>query len=115
MEPLGFAFEAFDGAGVERDLDNGQPIDSSGSFPFVDGAAHFEDARELMRVMVNGLQAHQCYAKHVAGYALQRDIAVGDQPLLDSLAAVSRASSLREMIVALVREPAFRLREEGLP
>jgi hypothetical protein len=115
INPLGFAFEGFDGMGRGRDRDNGAPVDATGSYPFEDGTRQFADARELMRIMADGAQAHTCYAKMLTGYALARDIVAGDRPLLDALATVSRERSLKEMIISLVRNPAFRLRQEGTP
>ena len=115
LDPLGFAFEGFDGMGRARDVDNGVPVDAPGSYPFEDGTRQFADARELMRIMADGTQAHTCYAKMLTGYALQRDIVTGDRPLLDELAGVSRERSLKEMVISLVRNPAFRLRQEGTP
>jgi hypothetical protein len=115
LGPLGFAFEGFDGTGRARDVDNGVPVNTAGSYPFEDGTRQFADARELMRIMADGTQAHTCYAKKLTGYALQRDIVAVDRPLLDELAAVSRERSLKEMVISLVRNPAFRLRQEGTP
>ncbi len=115
LDPLGFAFEGFDRAGRARDVDNGVPVNTTGSYPFEDGTREFADARELMRIMADGTQAHTCYAKMLTGYALQRDIVAGDRPLLDDLAVVSRERSLKEMVISLVRNPAFRLRQEGTP
>jgi hypothetical protein len=115
VNPLGFAFEAFDGVGQERELDNGRPIDTTGTYPFADGEKDFADARELMQIMADTTQAHTCYAKKVTGYALQRDIVEDDRPTLDALSEVSRDESLKAMVIALVRDPAFRVRAEGLP
>jgi len=115
INPLGFAFEGFDGLGQPRDLDNGVPVDTTGTFSFEGGTSRFGDARELMRILADGTQAHTCYAKMLTGYALQRDIVETDRPLLGDLAKVSRERSLKEMVMSLVRNPAFRLRAEGTP
>ena len=115
INPLGFAFENFDGMGQERETDNGGPVDTAASYPFEDGAGEFADARELMGILAESSQAHACYSKKVAGYALQRDIVVSDRPLLDTLSAVSRAQSLKDVVVALVRDSAFRVRTTEAP
>jgi len=115
IDPLGFAFEGFDGLGQQRDLDNGVPVDTTGSYAFEDGTRPFADARALLRILADGAQAHTCYAKMLTGYALQRDLVEGDRALLKDLATVSRAQSLKEMVVSLVRNPAFRSRSEGTP
>jgi hypothetical protein len=114
INPLGFAFDAFDGLGRERALDNGLPLDTSGSYPFSDGAREFSGAKELVQIMADTAQAHTCYAKKVTGYALQRDLVEADRPLLGTLSEVSRQEdSLTELVISLVRNPAFRLRAEG--
>jgi hypothetical protein len=115
LNPLGFAFEAFDGLGRGRATDNGGAIDASGSYWSNGVAKSFTDARDLMHQLADDTQAHTCYAKMLAGYALQRDVVEADRPLLQDLATVSRAQSLKEMIVSLVRSPAFRARPAGAP
>jgi hypothetical protein len=115
INPLGFAFEGFDGFGQRRDLDNGVTVDSTGSYTFEGGASPFADARDLMRILADSPRAHTCYAKMLTGYALQRDLVENDRPLLTELAAVSRARSLKEMVISLVRNPAFRSRPGGTP
>jgi hypothetical protein len=115
VNPLGLALETFDGLGQERELDNGRPIDTTGTYPFADGERTFADARELMQVMADTAQAHTCYAKNVTEYALQRDMVEDDRPTLEALSVVSRDESLKALVLALVRDPAFRLRVEGLP
>ncbi len=115
IDPLGFAFESFDGAGQPRTFDNGAPVDTTGSYPFADGSRRFSGAGELLRLMADGAQAHTCYAKKLAGYALQRDIVDSDRPLLQELAEASRERSSKELIVSLVRNPAFRSRAGGMP
>jgi hypothetical protein len=101
--------------GQARTTDNGKPVDATGSYPFSEGTKSFSDARELMSILADSEQVHTCYAKKVTSYALQRDVVEPDRPLLDALAAVGRAESIKETIVALVKDPAFRLREEGTP
>jgi hypothetical protein len=112
IDPLGFAFEAFDGLGRARELDDGRPVDTAGSYPFSDGIKDFAGAKELVQVMADTVQAHTCYAKKVTGYALQRDMVEADRPLLDALSDVSREESLKELVISLVHDPAFRLRAE---
>jgi hypothetical protein len=115
FDPLGFALENFDGLGRERSTDNGKPIDTSGSYPFAEGVAEFSDGTELMNIMAASAQVHTCYSKKLTSYALGRDIVERDRPLLESLARVSLGNSLQEMVMALVRDPAFRTRQEEAP
>jgi hypothetical protein len=115
INPLGFAFENFDGLGQLRDMDNGQPVNTSSSYPFVEGDLAFAGASELMQIMADGVQVHDCYAKHLAGFTLQRDLSPDDQALLDTLSATSQApgSSIKQMMLDLVSNPAFTTRVAG--
>ena len=114
IDPLGFALESFDGVGRTRELDNGLPVDSSGSYPLAEGVEPFVDGNDLMRILAASPQVHTCYSKHVTGFALGRDLVESDRPLLESLAKVSRSQSLKQLIIALVRDPAFRTRKDEL-
>jgi len=115
INPLGFAFENFDGVGRFRDTDNGQPVDTAAAYPFQEGRLSFAGAPELMEHMAAGTQAHQCWAKKMTSYALSRDIVDADRPLVESLGQVSRdtGASLKQVMLALVRNDAFRIRTGG--
>jgi hypothetical protein len=112
INPIGFAFEHFDGMGRYREVENGNlPIVSSGSFTFTEGPQAFEGAADLLRGMAAGKQAHRCYAKKLASFGLQRDIVDSDLPLLETLAKTSLDSgSIKNIILELVRSDAFRVR-----
>ena len=115
INPVGFAFEDYDGIGRYRSDDNGHPLDTTGSYPFADGTHSFKDSSELMQVIANSAQAHQCWSKKLASYALERTIVESERPTVDALAAVSQASggSLKQVMLALVKTPAFRTRVGG--
>lgn len=117
INPVGFAFENFDGLGRYRDMDNGKLVDTTGSYTFAEGTMDFSGAPELMQLIANGTQAHQCYAKKMASYALERDIVDGERPLVESLGQTSLASgaSLKELMLALVKNDAFRTHVGGAP
>ena len=114
MDPLGFAFEHFDGIGQYRETEaNGTsqlPIESSGSYTFTTGKVDFADNVELMGAIAESPEAHLCYAKKLSGYALQRDIVVADLPWLNQLAKLShdRSASTKQLMIELVKSKAFR-------
>ncbi len=120
INPLGFAFENFDGMGRYREQETFGtevlPIDASGSFDFVDGKKSYKNSAELMQTLATDQQAHLCYSKKLASYALQRDIVEADIPLLAELAGVSKANggSVKQVLVDLVKQPAFRTRAGGV-
>lgn len=116
INPLGFAFEHFDGMGQYRDTENGGlTIDSSGTYGFLGGTKTFSNAAELMQDMAGDQQAHLCYAKKLASYALQRDIVASDMPMLQTLAQTSMggSGSIKNIILQLVKSDAFRTRAGG--
>jgi len=115
IDALGFAFENFDGFGQERQTDNGLPIDTSGRYPFTEGVKEFADGKELMTILASSEQAHLCYAKMLASYGLQRDIIEADSAFIETLAKVSRSGSTKELVISLIKAPAFRVREAGNP
>jgi len=112
INPLGFSFEHFDGLGQYRDTENGGlPIDSTGKYTFADGTTKtWTDSAGLMQILASTPQTHMCYAKKLASYALQRDMAQSDLTLLKSLASDSMAQggSVKQLIVSLVKSDAFR-------
>jgi hypothetical protein len=115
INPLGFAFEGFDGMGQPRDTDDGQPVDTSGSFEFSDGKSSFADARELMTKLAEDDRIYACYGQRLAGYGLQRDLTADDTVLIDELAATARRGRVHDLALALVESPAFRVRSKDLP
>jgi hypothetical protein len=119
INPLGFTFDNFDGMGAYRTQEkNGSQmldIDPSGSFTFMDGTKSYKNATELMQVLAATQQTHMCYSKRLAGYGLQRNIVPADVPMLTTLATASQAGSVKQLIVALAKQDAFRVRAVGAP
>jgi hypothetical protein len=119
INPLGAAFENYDGMGQYRTMEkNGADgamlsIDASGSFAFVDGTKPYKDAADLMKVLASDQQTHMCYAKKIASFGLQRNIVEGDLPLITSLANTSTAGSVKQLMVQLVKQDAFRTHPGG--
>ena len=112
INPLGFAFEHFDGMGQWRDTENGGlAIDATGKYTFSDGSTKdWTDAASLMQVLASTSQTHICYSKKLASYALQRAVVAGDMPLLTPLTSASMAQggSLKQLIIDVVKSDAFR-------
>ena len=117
MDPLGFAFEHFDGMGQYRDVEPpGLPIDSTGSFTFTDGRVDFADNVELMAAMASSPNAHLCYSKKLASFGLQRDIVASDLPWLNELAHLSQDDgSIKQVMLQLIKNDIFRTHAGGKP
>jgi len=123
INPMGFAFENFDGMGQYRETEKNPvdmamlPIDASGTFTFVDGDKSWQNGAELMNMLATDPQGHLCYTKKLASFALQRDVIAADIPLISELSSVSTSTtgSVKQVLVDLVKNDAFRTRAAGLP
>jgi hypothetical protein len=111
INPVGFAFESFDGLGQYRTEEMGLPIDASATFEFADGPVDFDGAAEFNDAITTRIQTHDCYTKHWVEYALGRDTAGSDLDLIQELGDGSlEGLSVRNLIIALVQSETFRVR-----
>jgi len=101
INPVGFAFERYDGIGAYR----GDAVDASGDLQSSDVDGSLEDAIDLSERLASSEQAAACFAERFAYRALQG----GDECVMRSLAHdVAGAESLREMVLRVVESDAFR-------
>jgi hypothetical protein len=111
INPVGFAFESFDGFGQYRTEELGLPIDASASFDFEDGPVSYDGAAEFTGAVADRVQAHDCYAKHWVEYALGRSTAGSDLDLIQDLGNASLGGlAIEDMILELVGSEEFRTR-----
>jgi hypothetical protein len=83
MDPLGFAFERFDGIGFALQHDvTGAPIDSSGEF---DGVP-FKDAAGLGALLARSPKIGSCLARSLFRFAVGHLESEGEEPLVEALA-----------------------------
>jgi hypothetical protein len=88
MDPLGFAFEHFDGMGATRSTEDGQPIDDSGS---IDGQA-FVGPRELAAVLRGMPAVTACLTKQIYRYATGHLETDGEAPVVAAVGARAQAA-----------------------
>ena len=111
INPVGFAFESFDGLGQYRTTEMGLPIDASAIFEFEDGPVEFDGAAEFSGAIAARVRTHDCYTKHWVEYALGRDTAGSDLGLIQALGDGSLDGlSIKALIIELVRSEAFGAR-----
>jgi len=115
INPAGFAFENFNGLGVYRTTENGQPIDASGSYPFTDGTKSFTNEVDFSKALAESEQLHSCYATSWTADLYSRIPRAGD---LTAAAAAAQRSlgqniSSVDLMVALVSDDAFVTRVEA--
>jgi hypothetical protein len=72
LDPLGFAFENYDGIGKWRDTDNGSPVNAA-STTMLDGVSvSFNNGVELSSALAASAEVRDCFAKQWVRYALDR-------------------------------------------
>jgi hypothetical protein len=109
INPLGFAFEAFDAMGQWRTMDNGKPVDTTGTYSFTDGQKSFGGAAELANLLADNLQSHGCYAANVTEFALARDLSGPDVALVTDLQtrSLKQKLSIKDTLLSVVQSKAF--------
>ncbi len=113
LDPIGFAFENYGGLGEYRTTDNGQPVDATGTLPFLAaGPLPFNNAIEMVTGLAKDQQVRDCVATQWTRYILRRREAPGDLASLQQAQAAFRASSydMRELLVAIASTDSFSLR-----
>jgi len=113
IDPLGFSLEHFDAAGMYRDVDDGLPVDSSGSYITPQGInLNFSSIADLAPALAS-CEVARCWSMRLFDNARQRagvtPVELGETPDLNRV--VNRMSganfSLRTLIRAIVESPAF--------
>jgi hypothetical protein len=113
IDPLGFAFEHYDGIGAYRTMDGGKPVDASGVFMLGGAAKRFDDALDLTRHLAAAPEVRACMVKQLLRYVLKRRDVPGDHSSLAFIADQFGRSGhdLRELLVAITRSRTFFYRQ----
>ena len=112
MDPIGFAFEHYDGIGRYRTMDNNQPVDSTGML-MLDGVNHsFTDAVQLTKILSTSDTVRNCFAKQWFRFAVGREETDSDAPSLESIATAFATNQfdMRDLAPAIAASRSFRFR-----
>ncbi len=117
IDPIGFGFEAYDGAGLWRADEHGVPIDASGTLVGTDVDGDFDGAAELATRLADSRLVHDCFATNAFRYALGRAETIADDCTLGELRErFAEDGDVRALLVDITRSVAFRsVRREGEP
>jgi hypothetical protein len=112
MDPIGFGFEHFDGAGAWRDTDNDLPVDDSGELVITDIAGPFKGAVELGKKLAQSGDARNCFVAHWLTFAYGRSENEMDTCTRQQLQSAFSESqgNVRALLVALTQTDAFLYR-----
>ncbi|HET6281757.1 MAG TPA: DUF1592 domain-containing protein [Polyangia bacterium] len=112
MDPIGFAFENFDGIGKFRTTDSGQPVDASGTVP-LDGTSHsFRNAVELADLLAASAEVRDCFSTQWLRFALSRIETDADLASVRSAAKgfADAGGKIHDLMVAVSATRSFRYR-----
>lgn len=116
IDPPGLAFENFDAIGAYRTLDNGSPIDPSGTLLDGDGnaVADFADAAGLVNVLATNEMVPRCYVENWVYYAHGETPRDPQSCYVQSLgeAFIAGEQNIQDLVVALTTSDAFRYRRD---
>jgi hypothetical protein len=112
MDPIGFGFESYDGIGQYRTMDNGLPVDASGSIPLDGKAQTFTDAIGLVGLLAKSPQVRTCFAGEWARFALSRADTPEDAASLQTTATAfaSDTATVQDLMAAVATMRSFRYR-----
>lgn len=110
IDPLGFAFERYDGIGAFRDqYANGRQIDTFGTYD--DLVIRFDDALELTDRLVETGRVRDCYATQWFRYAVGR-VETDDDCSLEQVQErfSSSGGNVQDLMIGIAESDAFRYR-----
>jgi hypothetical protein len=116
MDPIGFGFEHFDGAGLWRDTENGLTIDATGELTNTDVDGTFDGALELATRLAESPQAEACAVLQWFrfGYGRGESAADGCNLLRLETAFSDAGGNFQALVLALTQSDAFLYRTNEL-
>jgi hypothetical protein len=114
MDLIGFGFEGFDASGAWRTVENGQPIDASGTILESDIAGNFNGAVELGAKLAESDEAVSCAATQWFRFAFGRDAGNnidGDQCALKTLHDALKTGGVMAALRAIPQTAPFLYRK----
>jgi len=115
LDPLGFAFENYDGIGQYRTMDNNLPVNASVTLTLDGKSQTLADARALAAALAASDEAQSCFTTQWFRYALGRPEVDGDTASINTTATTFKTASrdVRELVVGVSTSRTFRYRAPG--
>jgi hypothetical protein len=112
INPAGFAFEKFDAIGKYRTMDNGNPVDDSGTLS-IDGVdKSWKSSAEFISLLSKSEDVHRCMTRGWLEYLFGRVPVAGDDALVNRLGKGSNSGgqSVKSLVLDLVTSESFLFR-----
>jgi hypothetical protein len=112
MDPIGFAFEHYDGVGQYRTTDQNLPVDSSGSIALDGQTQSVPDAIALGKLLAASPQVQSCFATQMMRYALGRWDVAADAASIQAAQSAFKTGGLdvRKLMTGVASSRTFRYR-----
>lgn len=112
IDPIGFAFEHYDGIGKWRDLEAGAPVDASGALTVTDVDGPIDGVLELSTKLTQSDEVKRCVTRQWFRFAMGRTESDDDLCTNESLETsfVESGGDIQVLIRDLVLSDAFRHR-----
>jgi hypothetical protein len=108
FDPIGFAFENYNGIGAWQERDGGKPVNAKGVIEIDKQMKAFNNGIELQQIFAKSPQVADCMSRQFLRYALRRRESAGDEPSIAAiLGAFNKTGSLRDLVIALAKSKAF--------
>jgi hypothetical protein len=117
INPVGFGLENFDAVGRFRTMENGEPIDATGTLVGTKDAEPFRNGVELSQAIASSPEAQLCYAKNWFRYTVGRAETEADSCDLSRIAERlndDRYTAL-DVLTDMTRTQAFLVRAVEAP
>lgn len=115
MDPLGLPFEMYNHAGVYRETEHDQPVDTSGEIidsgdPTLDGKV--TNAIDMIQRIAESKRAEQVFVRHAFRFWMGRNETLNDAPVLQAayVAYKENGGSMNALITSLLTSDAFLYR-----
>jgi len=116
MDPLGLPFEMFNHAGLYRETELGNPVDTAGEIidsgdPALDG--NVENALELIDKLAHSTRVEQVFVRHAFRFWMGRNETLNDAPVLQEAhrAYKDNGGSMKALLTSLITSDAFLYRK----
>jgi hypothetical protein len=120
MDPLGLPFEMYNHAGLYREAELDQPVDTTGEIidsgdPALDGKV--ANAIELIQKIAKSKRAEQVFVRHAFRFWMGRNETLNDAPVLQEAYRAYKDSggSMNALLVSLLTSDAFLYRSRSAP
>ena len=120
MDPLGLPFEMFNHAGLYRETELNQPVDTTGEIidsgdPALDGKV--ANAIEMIQKLAASERVEQVFVRHAFRFWMGRNETLNDAPVLQDAHQAYNASggSMKALLTSLLTSDAFLYRTPSEP